>query len=233
MPRKTKYTKSKKTYKKKAYKKKRSAVSVHPKKELQVLNPPLFPVKKFARLNYYDVNVGIGGVGGLIGAVAYSANGLFDPQIAVGGHQPVGFDQMMLIYNHYTVTKSTATVTFTNTKAYPIMCAIWLSADGVLTTDPIQMNENGMLVKAVLNPVGVAGATKTLTLTTDIGKVNGIKSPLNEFAMRGDAANNPLEQSYYLFGCWTNFSTNDAAVAISMLIEYDAWFTEPRKLITS
>lgn len=30
---------------------------------------------------------------------AYSCNGMYDPQVAVGGHQPYGFDQYMAFYN--------------------------------------------------------------------------------------------------------------------------------------
>lgn len=43
----------------------------------------------------------------LNGVVApFSCNGMFDPQLTVGGHQPYYFDQMMAIYNHYIVLSS-------------------------------------------------------------------------------------------------------------------------------
>lgn len=38
--------------------------------------------------------------------VFFKCNGLFDPTDAVGGHQPYGFDQYALIYNHYKVYAS-------------------------------------------------------------------------------------------------------------------------------
>nr|AGA18404.1 hypothetical protein [uncultured marine virus] len=35
----------------------------------------------------------------------FRANGLFDPDAAVGGHQPRGFDQLAVLYKRYRVTK--------------------------------------------------------------------------------------------------------------------------------
>ncbi len=40
------------------------------------------------------------------------ANSCFDPDLSGGGHQPLGFDQMMLLYNKYTVLHSNITVDF-------------------------------------------------------------------------------------------------------------------------
>lgn len=40
------------------------------------------------------------------------ANSLFDPDFTGGGHQPLGFDQMMLLYNKYSVISCGITLTF-------------------------------------------------------------------------------------------------------------------------
>ncbi len=38
--------------------------------------------------------------------VTFRANGMFDPEFALGGHQPLYFDQMSALYNHYHVVVS-------------------------------------------------------------------------------------------------------------------------------
>ena len=43
--------------------------------------------------------------------VAYSANGLYDPYIPTGGHQPRGFDNYMKLYKTYTCIASKINVT--------------------------------------------------------------------------------------------------------------------------
>jgi hypothetical protein len=43
---------------------------------------------------------------------SYRANGLFDPSIALGGHQPRGFDEFMAICSTFTVVGSTCSVNF-------------------------------------------------------------------------------------------------------------------------
>jgi len=47
---------------------------------------------------------------GTLGVLQFHANGMFDPDNAVGGHQPYGFDQMMAMYKYYTVVSSTCHV---------------------------------------------------------------------------------------------------------------------------
>ena len=46
----------------------------------------------------------------------FSLNGLYDPDIAVGGHQPLLFDQLMAIYDRYQVAE--ARVTFTSQEPF-------------------------------------------------------------------------------------------------------------------
>ena len=40
------------------------------------------------------------------------ANGLYDPQVSTGGHQPRGFDEFMTTYDMYTVHGSRASGSF-------------------------------------------------------------------------------------------------------------------------
>lgn len=44
--------------------------------------------------------------------IPYLANGMFDPQVSLGGHQPRGFDQFMNQYEVFTVHGSTLAITW-------------------------------------------------------------------------------------------------------------------------
>lgn len=65
------------------------------------------PRKKTVQLKYVsDQKTVACTVGGAVGVThQYALNGLFDPEITGGGHQPMGFDQMMAWYNNYRVWK--------------------------------------------------------------------------------------------------------------------------------
>lgn len=44
-------------------------------------------------------------------AYEFRANGMYDPEVAAGGHQPYGFDELMVRYNDYTVLYSSIQAT--------------------------------------------------------------------------------------------------------------------------
>lgn len=69
--------------------------------------------------------------------VTYSfiANGMYDPNITGTGHQPMGFDQMKIFYNHYVVHKAHIKVTFwaeSSGDNYGCICGIKLSDDATI-----------------------------------------------------------------------------------------------------
>ncbi len=63
-----------------------------------------FPPRKYCTMVYAEsLQLGTGVGQNFGGQNVYSLNGLFDPNIAGGGHQPLGFDQVMAIYSEYKV----------------------------------------------------------------------------------------------------------------------------------
>lgn len=46
-----------------------------------------------------------------VGNARFTANGLYDPNQSGTGHQPMYFDQLMAVYDHYTVLKSKIKIT--------------------------------------------------------------------------------------------------------------------------
>ncbi len=57
----------------------------------------------------------------------YRANSAFDPDLTGTGHQPMGYDQLALFYDHYTIIGSKITCNYHNVGgSNPIVCGIRL-----------------------------------------------------------------------------------------------------------
>lgn len=74
----------------------------------------VFPNSCFRYLNYQEENTLDPSVGSY-DSISYRANGMYDPRTATGGHQPLGYDQLVSStngpYNQWSVYSSTITVT--------------------------------------------------------------------------------------------------------------------------
>lgn len=55
----------------------------------------------------------------------FKANGLYDPDYTGIGHQPKGFDELKLLYHHFTVIASHITVTYLADSTVNVIPLIW------------------------------------------------------------------------------------------------------------
>lgn len=190
---------------------------------------PLFPVKMQAMLTYNVPFAVITGTSTSAGSLVFSANGLYDPDITGTGHQPIGFDQLMLFYNHYVVTTSKIIVQGINLSSTPACISVNRSADNTPLTFPSQIVENGNLKYCILPRVECQNDFNTMSIATDIAKFGGVDDIMDSAVYRGNVNNNPGEGSFYHVQVWSPLSSA-ATVNVSMMvtIEYDAWFIEPK-----
>lgn len=202
----------------------------------QITVPRAFPGQnKMVRFVYAD-SQGFtvdGGVGGSAGSYVFSANGLFDPNITGIGHQPLGFDQMMVFYDHYTVLRAKISVWYTNTDAVAQYVGVY--ANDINTGLPADVNriiENGKGAYSVLGGLGSSAATKCLTYTCDIanylGKPNGLDSE-----NKGSAAANPSEGVFFVVWCGPMTADDRALCRIGVRIEYEAILHETKSAVQS
>jgi len=212
------------------------------KKALRLARPsnflaqsPLMPIRYKCRLRYNE-SVKLVGTAATANAYILTANGLFDPNITGAGHQPMGFDQIMLWYEHYHVTNCKLTVNFcNNSSADNIIVGIYIAPDTTVTTDFIRLVENGMMVKKWMGP-GLSNSKNicTLALRANIAQVNGQKTILYTNDFRGDVGANPVEQTYFHIFIYDPFNlAATPQIDVDFLLEYDAVFSEPRKLTLS
>jgi len=186
------------------------------------------------RLRYGAAGLQFTGLTGAVGNYFFSANGLFDPNVTGGSLRPAGFDQLMLSYDHYVVTKSRCNVVLTNNNTNPVVVCLRVDADATATTDPNNLLEQPQAQIVTLEPSGAYGSTKTLTLDCDVARFNGLpgRQILSDPVFRGDVASNPVEQSYFVLSTY-GVKLDTSIVNFQVVIDYWATFQEPRELSPS
>lgn len=179
---------------------------------------------------YVDTTIQLNpGLAGVPDFHNFSANGLYDPDISGVGHQPMGFDQMIALFNHYTVTMSKIRVTFVNEDAnYPQIVGVRIAASTSTPSDANQFIELTSGKWAVVGDFGSAQEQKTLTLECPVGSWLGRPNVLNEDDLRGDDSANPTEDVIFQIIAQPIQGVDSGRVDCVVQIEYTAIWTEPR-----
>lgn len=168
------------------------------------------------------------------GTYVFSLNGMFDPDITGTGGQPMGFDQMMVFYEHYTVLRSHVTAVIRNqsTTLYTD-AALCVRADNVSTTSIEAIMESGNATAVKLTTANGQGSLKELAINVDIAKFGGFDDILDETESRGSVAANPTEQTYLHVNTWNSETVGTVNIWVEIRIQYYAVFTEPRVITIS
>lgn len=199
---------------------------------------PLFPIAKEVRgMIYYDYAKTLSGGVGSVPTNYYSCNGLYDPDVTGTGHQPMGFDQMMALYEQFTVIRSHIKVTFASAGEHARV-GIYLNPD---TTSPglPRLVENGLItMDKVTGPSSSSGqhSYATLEIACNVPKYFGRtkEALIADPQMYGTIAANPGEQVYFGVCAWAGFDASaDVTIGYDVVITYDAVFWEPKKLTSS
>lgn len=164
----------------------------------------------------------------------YSCNGVYDPDITGVGHQPLGFDQFSLLYDHYTVIGSKISVTFVN-KDTTLTQMVGIRISDTASTDNnfARTVENGTMTWAVLGADGKGDNKVTLSKAVSIKKFMGRPNILSEDELRGTIISNPLDQCYFHIMAGETGLSDPSTVKIIVKIEYVTVFTEPKVLAQS
>jgi hypothetical protein len=192
---------------------------------------PVFPSRTTRKLRYSS-SFYLAGTSGVVATNVLSANGLYDPEITGTGHQPMGFDQLMLSYNHYTVTQARLICTFHNLAATSSVVSVKVDGGSTPITVVDQILEWGLNNHSVLEAKGTYGSVKVVESKVSIARFEGVSDVLDVQELRGSVAANPAEQTYFHVQSWDNagVTTN---ILTEIVLEYTAVFTEPRVLSES
>jgi len=198
---------------------------------------PSFPLPKtFKFKTQYFVTVSLDpGIAGSTDSYIFRMNSLYDPDLTSVGHQPIGFDQIMAMYDHYTVIGSRAKMTFTNNdQTYNARVIAYLKDSAVPISSQTQIIENGMGRYTVLAPAGTGGSTKSLSLNCSPSKFFGRKVMQGD-KYQGTSTTNPDDGVYMhlVAGPASTSAVDQSTVDVTVLIQYVAILTEPKQLSLS
>lgn len=174
------------------------------------------------------------GAAGIAGQRFYRANSIFDPSATGVGHQPIGFDQLMIMYDHFTVIGSKIKVSLANTDGvHQSIVGITLTDDQTASGDLSTLIENGNTTHRLLAPNN--GDEKSIGILTkgfSADKFFGHKV-MQDKQYSGDITANPTEQAYFMVWAAPMSQVDADDVKLLVQIEYTAILTEPKELAQS
>lgn len=186
------------------------------------------PLKDNVSFNFrYATTVSLDpGLGGAAIHV-FSGNGLYDVDITGVGHQPTGFDQLMIMFDHYVVLKSSIKVIFQNTAdTQRNIVGVCARDSATTTTDWREYVEQGT---STWDYLGVEGGSpkSTQIQTFNTGPFLGRKSPLSDPDLKGSVTSNPTEQFYW--HVWASGDGADTSAVFGVVvIDFFGMMIEPK-----
>lgn len=191
---------------------------------------------------FFSMNPGPSGSNALY---QFRANDLYDPDFTSTGTQPRGFDQIMALYNHFTVVASRARVhisqpTLTGTgNQFCVIALVGASSDFNTTTtlsDYVECVEKNRMDWGI---VGTSSNSRSVMFTSKWINFNakqffGKKPDVLYADFQGSASASPVEQAFFnvMVGAWDGSSDTDV-LRCFIEIEYTARFSEPKPLPAS
>lgn len=158
-----------------------------------------FPHMLKMKMHYTDSYI-IGGLGGAITQQKWNLNGLYDFDFTGGGHQPYYFDQLMALYDHYTVVSAKVTCVVMNVSSAPLMVGAFINDD--TTTIPSSINIlEAPSSKWKVVPYGTSAKPTYFTHKWSATKFfnHSRQALLANTDLQGDATHNPNEASVLNF----------------------------------
>lgn len=189
----------------------------------------IYPTAKRATLVYVNEGIALQPPAAKGCAITrWSCNGLYDPEHALGGHQPLYFDDMMRIYQNYYVFASRIEVVFSfpdqsDARAYHAGIAVRRTADDT-ESQPHVYAENGGC-KSFVHCQN--GSSKTISLSYYPGKTYGLTQSVcrNMPELWGTSSSNPqYPASFHIFVGNATDAAIGANITVSLKIQYDTLF---------
>jgi len=169
---------------------------------------------------------------GSLATYTYSCNGMFDPNITGTGHQPMYFDQLSAIYNHYTVLNSKISVSCVAIATAAGVIGVYINDDAsVVPGTAIGLCEQGTANYRIVN-IGTSLPTLSLRRKWSAKQAFG-PGAISDPNLQGSASANPTEQQ--AFTCFVQSIDLSSTFAIDFFvtIEYDCVWQELKDIASS
>ena len=166
------------------------------------------------------------------GSYLFQANNLYDPNYTGTGHQPLYYDQLTGIYNHWTVISSKMTIVVQRvSNPVQVQCVLLLDDDASLGTS----NNINLLTERAGAVFGAAdpgnGLLLTLSKTWSARKWFGA-NPLDNDNLQGTVSAGPSEGVYYGFMVQDLTGTSQS-VACHVTMEFNVIWDELASVASS
>lgn len=183
-----------------------------------------FPTSVMAKIRYVTSSFVQLTTASPIGAVAYFGNNPYDPRVALGGHQPYYFDQLMTLYNRYCVYGSKIRVFFNTDDDKNYECVLRPTTEATLVGNmSLEMERPSAAIA-----VGTEQVTKQLKMYRKTKHVFGQRDlDLDQFS--GDASGGPTKLWYWQLGMQPSYRPTtlyDVTVQYTIVITYYTKFYE-------
>jgi len=182
----------------------------------------------------YAETVSVTSTVGVLGTYQFRANSPYDPNYSGAGHQPMGFDQMAALYNHYVVLKSKIRVNIVDAGSGTPLASVW----GIHLSDgtPVAYTDESGFIEANKGPHQVrmlrSGGTGGLYKDFNAITFFDIKQPTDNDQIGAEVSTNPAEQA--LFQIWyRTLDGSTCTAALQVTIDYWIEFREPQDLAQS
>ncbi len=207
------------------------------RKRAMVASNPV-PAQKKVQLKYVEQIVLDAPASGVAALHLFRANGMFDPDLTGGGHQPKAFDQWMVFYDRFTVIGAKIKVTYATTTTTAatgnIICGLYLNSDTVSSTVSTFLLEEKLNKSVVIGPIDGGKPMATLRSTFSAPKFFGRKNMIGDIDFSGDTSTDPGELAF--FQIWVaalGLADNPGPVDMIVEINYLAVLTERKTLAQS
>lgn len=199
--------------------------------------PTAFPESFTTKLRYVErITLDAAALGAPV-EYSFRANSIFDPNLTGVGHQPMGRDEFVALYDHYTVIGSRCKATFYPLGDYSPNCSMWVGGtlqDTTSTfTDLSEMLEQTGSNGRIINKLAANAPTVKLMKYSPRRMFKlGSGSIVGNSRIAAQTGANPDEDAVYtLFAIQPDGSSVDP-IPISVLveIEYIVVFTEKRTM---
>ncbi len=197
------------------------------------------PRTKLVRLRYCE-ELSFNAGAGLIAVNVFRANGMFDPNFTGVGHQPLGFDQTMVYYDHFQVIGAKCTAQFIpsgTSNVTPSYLGVLLSDDGISAAS--FSNVNHMLESRQFGTNYVIGGvisgygTKATTARKTYSQKKFFHKGFTDSTLKGTAAADPTDGAFFEVVAASVGGADSASINVLVTIDYLAVVTEPIQLAQS
>lgn len=164
------------------------------------------------------------------GNASWAMNGLFDPYLGAGGHQPLGFDNFMTVYVRYEVISCSVRATVMNAADTDKFCLGILATNTAITpaTLPNTLLEYGKdSVFTMVQGTNTVWPLPYVEIKKYIATALGRKK--GDDVLTGDVSSNPSNVLAAFVWVGTIDGSDPSAKGIHVMLEYDVEFSNVKQ----